>query len=149
MKKLLIFLTGIFSVMLFAQDQQKNDVYLDYTNKVINYEFSIDDLDKIKAPFYSVAEQKIVKKRVTQKIEVNKVVKIDLMSIFDNKAYIKINEYIGDKLIKTEKKWIKVGDKVYGCKLIKLTESDAVLKCKNKILYKTLNQKIPLLRNSK
>jgi hypothetical protein len=145
MKKLSLLIIGIF---LFANSQK--DVYLDYTNKIINYNFKIENLNKIKPPFYNpVLQKNVYKNEKLPKKAVKKVVKIDLLSILDKKAYIKLSEFIGGKLVKVNKKWVKRGDVVYGCKLIKLTDSDAVFKCKNKKLYKSLNQKIPLLRNSK
>ncbi len=146
----IILLTGILGVALFATDNKtQKDLYLEYTNKVINYSFKIDKLEDIKSPFY---ENSINKKVVnTKKVPVKKSVKITLISIFMNKAFIRIDEYLGAQLVGSVKKWIGLNDKIYDCTLIKLTSTDAIFKCANsrKMLFKTINQKIPQLRDSK
>jgi len=146
MKKIIIFLTIIITVVL-ANNPQK-DKYLEYTNKVINYEFIIKDLDKIESPFYE--NKKIIFKNITKnERSVKKRVKITLLSIFDNKAYVKIEEFLGEQLIKVNKKWLSKNSKIYDCKLVKLNTTDVVFKCKNKILKKSLNKKIFGLRDKK
>jgi hypothetical protein len=149
MKKLMIVL-GTAALLFSENVKTEQDLYLNYANKVINYEFTLKGLDKIKSPFYVKKIKKVYKSRNQYiKQNVQKVIKLELMSIFDNRAYIKIEEFLGEKLVSTNKKWIKKGDKVFGCKLVKLTETNAVFKCKNKTLNKTLNAKLPMLRDSK
>ena len=60
---------------------------------------------------------------------------------------MKEDEYLGEQLIKERKKWIKLYDKIYNCSLYKLTDTDAYFKCGDRVLHKTLNQKIPMLRD--
>jgi len=152
MKKLTVLLTIFIVTIIFAQGniQRKNtqkDIYLDYTNKIINYEFNIKNINKIKSPFYE--PPKFLPGPVGSKknVRIKKRVKITLLSIFENKAYIKIDEYLGEQLIRVEKRWISLNDKIYDCRLTKLTDTDAYFKCSDKTLYKTINTKIPMLRD--
>ena len=148
MKKVL-FLS--ISVFLFASQKGVNqkDVYIDYTNKIINYNFQLEGINDIKSPFY-IPYKNIVETNGTKRhVEIKKSVKISLISIFGDKAYVQIDHYIGEQLVKSEKKWIKINDEIVKCKLIKLTETDAYFKCKDKTLHKSLNKKIPLLGDGK
>ena len=126
----------------------QKDIYIDYANKVINYEFNIKNINKLKSPFYERPKSKSLSEYAGDKknIRIKKRVKIILLSIFENKAYIKIEKYLGEQLIRVEKRWISLNDKIYDCKLTKLTDIDAYFKCPNKTLYKTVNTKIPMLR---
>ncbi len=135
MKKIILIM-GFF-LFLLAQD----DKYLTFVNKLVNYNFELRNVEDRTAPF----EIKIINKSKGQNIQklLVKKVKIDLLSIFNNQAYVKVDEYLGDQLIKTQKKWIKVGDKIYNCKLAKITIDKAVFKCGKKALIKSLNKKIP------
>ena len=135
MKKIILILG--MTLLLFAQD----DKYLTYVNKLVNYNFELRNVEDRKAPFEIKITTKNTKQNI-QKILVKKV-KIDLLSIFDNQAYIKIDEYLGDQLIKTQKKRVKIGDRVYKCKVVKITLDKVIFKCKNKKLVKSLNKKIP------
>ena len=137
MKRILIFF--ILSITIYANQK---DIYLNYTYKIINYHFKLKDLNKIKTPFYK--PHKYVynnEKKQTQKIE------IELLSIFNNKALVIINKYINEELISTKKVWLKKNDKIENCKLIKITDTEVYFNCNNKILYKTLNIKIPKIRD--
>jgi hypothetical protein len=147
MKKLAILL-GLVSLLFSAGSTQK-DVYLDYTNKVINYEFNLNNISKVKNPFYSVPVYVPGVTSTVQNSQVKKRVQITLISIFGKKAYIKVDEYLGEQLTSTSKKWIGINDKIYDCKLVKITDTDAAFKCANKTLNKTINQKIPMLRDGK
>jgi hypothetical protein len=135
MKKLIIFLGIVF---LFAQD----DKYLMYVNKLVNYHFDLKNITDKEAPF-EIKIKKTSSSNVTIEKVLVKRIKIDLLSIFNNSAHIKIEEYLGDQLIKSETKWVKEGDKIYECRVAKITLTKVVLKCKNKVLVKTLNKKIP------
>jgi hypothetical protein len=145
MKKLIL-LTGFLS-LVFSEGTTQKDIYLDYTNKVINYIFNIDDIEKVKSPFYE-PQKFIPGVRVGKKnVRIKKSVNITLLSIFEDRAYIKVEEYLGEQLVSVKKKWLKLNDEIYDCKLTKLTDTDAVFKCTDRTLYKTINQKIPMLRN--
>ncbi|WP_457561079.1 hypothetical protein [Caminibacter sp.] len=138
MKKL-VFVLIVFTG-LFAQD----DKYLMYVNKLVNYNFELKDVQS-RAPF----EIKIIKnKKTIEKILVKRV-KVDLLSIFGNKARIRERVYLGDQLIKSKIKWVKVGDKIYNCKVVKITFTNLVLKCNKRILIKSINEKIPFIKEKK
>jgi len=139
MKKIITIL--IFFYIGYAKDNinKVQDQYLNYTNKIINYYFKLD-LDNIKSPFYNSQSKKIVSH--IKSIENKEIIKIDLISILNNQAYIKIEKYLGDKLITINKKWIKLNQKIYKCKLVKLTDIKAIFKCGNKILIKSINKKL-------
>jgi len=138
MKKLFIL------IFCFYIGNAKDDIntvqnqYLNYTNKIINYYFKLD-LDNIKSPFYNPQSKTIVSH--IKNIENKEIIKIDLISILNNKAYIKVEKYLGDKLLTTNKKWLKLNQKIYNCKLIKLTDIKAIFKCGNKTLIKSINKK--------
>ncbi|GAB6073905.1 hypothetical protein [Nautilia lithotrophica] len=144
MKKLVL-LIGIISLM-FGKGNTQKDIYLEYTNKVINYEFNINNLNKVKSPFYEPPKF-FPGTQNSKNVQIKKRVKITLLSIFENKAYIKVEEYLGEQLVAVIKKWISINDKIYDCRLSKLTDTDAVFKCSDKTLYKTINKKIPMLRD--
>ncbi len=147
MKKLIL-LAGFLSFLFSAGSAQK-DIYLDYTNKVINYEFNLKNILKVKSPFYEIYTYTPGFTSVQQNSRVKKRVKITLLSIFEKKAYIKVDEYLGEQLVATIKKWIGLNDKIHDCKLVKITDTNTVFKCAGKTLNKTINQKIPMLRDEK
>ena len=139
MKKIFLFLIIVFVSVLAGRDNK----YLNYTNSLIHYKFELKNFDDIKAPF----EEKLILKNA-QKIQshslLTKKTDVKLISVLDNSAYIKINKYTGDKLVKSYKKWVKKGDvfeKYYKVKKIKLDK--IILQFKNKLIIKTLNKKIP------
>lgn len=138
MKKLFLFMTVILISTLLARDNK----YLNYTSALLHYKFELKNFNKIKAPF----EEKFILKNA-QKIKTHslleKRIDIKLISIFNKSAYIIIDKYLGNKLIKSYKKWIKTGDtfeKYY--KVKKITLNSIVLKYKNKLIIKTLNKKM-------
>jgi hypothetical protein len=135
MKKLILII-GLLTAV-FAQD----DKYLMYVNKLVNYNFELKEIDS-KAPF----EIRVIKNKKTIERILVKRIKIDLLSIFDNQARVKVKVYLGEQLIKTYKKWVKPGDKLYNCKVAKITLTKLVLKCKNRTLVKTINTKIPNIK---
>jgi len=139
MKKLFLFFLSAFICIAFAKDNK----YLNYTSSLIHYNFELKNFNKINVPF----EKKIIIKGV-QKVNtfsgLEKKINIKLISVFNKNAYILINEYLGNKLIKSYKKWVKKGDtfeKYFTVKKIELNK--IILKYKNKIILKTLNKKIP------
>jgi len=144
MKKLIL-LIGTVSLM-FSNGISQKDIYLEYTNKVINYEFNLNNINKVKSPFYEPPKF-FPGSQNAKNIQIKKHVKITLLSIFEKEAYIKVEEYLGEQLVAVIKKWISINDKIYDCRLSKLTDTDAVFKCSDKTLYKTINQKIPMLRD--
>jgi hypothetical protein len=134
MKKILFLMMGMF---LFAFT---TDEFLDYTNKLVTYNFKLNNIDKIKSPFYEVKKPNFLNNRRINK-NIKKLIHISLISIFNNTAYIKIDEFKGDELVKEYKKWIKKGDKIEQCIVINIKIDKLILKCNNKILIKSLNKK--------
>jgi hypothetical protein len=128
---------------LFAEDK-----YLTYVNKLINYHFELKNLP-IKAPFEIGEVKNYHKTLANNNVVLSKRVKIELLSVFDNQARVLVEVFLGDQLIKSYKKWVKVGDKLYDCRVNKITLTQMVLKCKNKTLVKTVNQKIPFIKETK
>jgi len=139
MKNLIIILISIFCVIYAKEDNNIQNLYLNYTNKIINYYFKLD-LDKVKSPFYNRIPHTINPN--IKNIENKEIIKIDLISILNNKVYINVKKYLGDKLIEKNKKWLKLNQKIYNCKLTELTNIKAIFKCGNKILIKSINKKL-------
>jgi hypothetical protein len=130
MKKSILFI----SVMLFASI---NDKYLDYTNKLVTYNFELKNIDKISSPFFKVEKLTFIKVK-----NVKHFIHISLLSIFNDLAYMKVEEFKGEKLINSYKKWVKRGDKIEQCKVKSVKIGKIILKCNNKILVKKLNKKL-------
>jgi hypothetical protein len=142
MKKVFLLILGI---VLFASS---NDEFLDYTNKLVTYNFELKNFDKIKSPFFRPKKHTFIQgKGINQNVK--KIVHISLLSIFNNSAYVKIEEFKGDELIKKYKRWVKKGDKIEQCKLIKIYLDKIVLKCNNHLLVKKLNEKSLKIRIEK
>jgi hypothetical protein len=141
MKKVIFVIS--FFMFLYAQ----NDKYLNYVNKLVNYNFELKNLKDRNSPFEIKIAPEISKQNI-QKILLKRI-KIDIISIFNNQAYLKIDKFLGEQLIKTEKKWVKKGDKIYTCKVESITLNKVILKCKNRILVKSLDKKIPGFKESK
>ena len=121
----------------------------EYVRGILNYHFSLDRLNYIKAPFFKEKRIKIVKNVKNKKNKKNKIhlenrIDIKLIAILGKKAYIKIDEYLGNAIIDENKRWVKIGDKISKCRVIKITDTDLYIKCNNRLIHKTLNTKIPL-----
>ena len=129
MRKLVIFFISIY---IFA----KSDIYVDYVNKIINYNFNLD-IQKIHSPFFIPNTKSKIKQKTLQKI-----IKIDLISIFNKKAYIKITTYLGNQVVKVKKRWVKVGDKIASCNIVNITFTSLILNCGNKKIIKSVDKKI-------
>ncbi|QCI28761.1 hypothetical protein [Caminibacter pacificus] len=142
MKKLVLFATA---VLLFAQ---VNDQYLNYTNKLVNYQIKLKNIEKITPPFEIYRNEVVYKNNKTKKI-IRRVIKVDLVSIFDNKAYVVLKEYLGSQLVSVKKKWVKVGDKIDKCVVSNITIDKLVIRCKDRKIVKSLNKKIPFFKESK
>ena len=139
MKKMILLL---FLIIGIVNANSVSKRYLNYANKLVNYEFDLNNFESIHAPFEPIT--KIVNgKKTTASKTLVKTIRTKLLSVFDNKAYFLINVYLGDQLIKSYDKWATVGSKIGNCKIKKITMDTAVLKCKDKVLVKTLNKKIP------
>jgi len=134
MKRLLL----ILSIILSLKAETLTQTYLDYTNKLVNYNLMLENFDKVHSPFEK--DYIIVKKKVKAK-KLVKIIHINLLSIFDKRAYLLIQIYVGNQLINSYKKWFKIGDKVDKCKLTKVEYNKIIFNCKNKKLVKTLNVK--------
>ena len=145
MKKTVLIIM-VFVINLCAAGVTK--IYLDYANKLVYYGFNLDGFDKIHAPFEPVI--KIVNgKKIKETKTLLKSINITLLTVFNNQAYVLIKEYVGDQLIKSYKKWVAINDNIGDCKVAKIKLSKVVLKCKNQTLVKTLNKKIPGIKETK
>jgi len=133
MRRLLL----ILSIVLSLRAETLTQTYLDYTNKLVNYNLMLENFDKVHSPFEK--DYIIVKKKVKAK-KLVKIININLLSIFNKKAYVLIQVYVGNQLIKSYKKWLKIGDKIDTCKLTKVTFTKIIFKCKDKKLVKTANK---------
>jgi len=121
------------------------DKYLNYSNQFFNYQFELKGFNKIKEPFepnFNIINGKKIKNVKT----LIRTIKIDLLSIFDKRAYLKIREYLGEQLTKVYRKWVKKGDTIGNCKVSTITIDKVIFKCKNKELIKTLYKKIPNIK---
>ena len=137
MKKLIfIFL----AVLLFAAD--KNE-YLEMTNKLMNYHLKLDGVVTIKSPFEYKQPAAQDTQAPVQQYTARKIIKIEVVSIFDRKAYILIEKYLGTQLVSKTKKWVKPGDKIEECKILNVTDSKVTIRCKGKTLVKSVNIKNP------
>ena len=139
MKKLILLLLGSFIILM-----AKENKYLEYTNALMHYNFELKGFKKIKVPFEEEGELNGSQRIKGRHSLLEKKINVTLLAILNNSAYIQIDEYIGDSLIKSYKKWVKEGEefeKYY--KVKKITLSKIVLIFKNKIITKTINQKIP------
>jgi nanoRNase/pAp phosphatase (c-di-AMP/oligoRNAs hydrolase) len=134
MRKILFLIIGVF---LIASTTEK---FLDYTNKLVTYNFELKNIDKIKSPFYKSQKLTFLKNKKINK-NVKKIIHISLISIFNDMAYIKIDEFMGDELIKTYKKWVKKNDIIKKCKVENIYSDKLILKCGKKLLIKQLNTK--------
>lgn len=134
MKKLMFMI--IISVVLFALN---SDTYLTYTNKLIHYGFNLKNFDKMHIPFEIQRPEKNANIRMKT---INKFYKTILLSVLNNRACFLIKEYFDNRLIREYKKWVSVNDKIGKCVIIKISFSKTVLKCKHKLLIKTLDKKI-------
>jgi hypothetical protein len=143
MKRVIFFL--IFFTLAFGENLSSVDnEYMNYVNKLINYEFQLKNFDKIKPPF-----EEAFKPKQPRKLTLVKSIKITLLAILDNKAYVRLDEFLGDRLIKTEKKWVGIGDRIGNCRVSNITFSSLYLNCHNKVVVKTLNVKIPGIKEQK
>ena len=139
MKKLFLFLISALLTVVLA----KNNKYLNYTGDLVHYHFDLVNFNKIAVPF----EKKIIiqgAQKIKASSGLERKINIKLISIFNKSAYILIDDYLGNKLIKSYKKWVRKNDiieKYY--KVKKITLNKIILKYKNKIIVKTLNKKIP------
>ncbi len=136
----------ILIVLLFIGISYSKDIdqYLNYANQLLNYQFNLNGFNKIKAPFEP--EIKIIKingKKMKNSKILIKTYKVNLLAIFNDKAYVLIKVYIGDQLVEKYKKWIKVGDIIGNCKVYSISFPKIILKCKKRLLIKTLYKKIP------
>ena len=139
MKKVIFILGMMFTFLYSDAITQK---FLEYTNKIVNYNFDLKHFEDIHPPFEPVI--RIVNgKEIKNNKTLVKTIKINLLSIFNNQAHFLINVYLGDQLIKSYTKWAKEGSKISKCIIRKITLDKVFLKCGNKKLIKTLNKKIP------
>jgi len=141
MKKLIVILIGIFA---FAQI---NDQYLNYTNKLVNYQIKLKNVEKISPPFELVPNQFVLKNK--EKKVIRKVIKVELISIFNNKAYVVLKEYLGSQLVSVKRRWVKIGDKIDKCKVANITTDTLIIRCKDRKIVKSLNKKIPFFKEQK
>jgi len=140
MKRILISVLILSFLFAFAKEKNNNDMYLNYVDKVVNYNFKIKDLKKLKTPFYVPKIYKSTMKPDNRPVK--RYTKLELLSILSDKAYIKVDVYLGLQLIDSYKKWLSLNQSVNDCKLIKLNFTKAVFKCNDGLLVKELNHKL-------
>ncbi|GAX87291.1 conserved hypothetical protein [Lebetimonas natsushimae] len=134
MRKILFLIIGVFLIA------STNEKYLEYTNKLVTYNFELKNIDKIKSPFYKIKKPIFLNNKKINK-NIKKIIHISLLSVFNDTAYIKIDEYMGDELINTYKKWVKKNDKIKNCRVENIYSDKIVIKCGKKQLIKKLNVK--------
>jgi len=139
MKKIIV----VFGIIIsFLYSDSVTQEFLEYTNKIVNYNFDLKHFEDIHPPFEPVV--RIVNgKEIKNNKTLVKTIKINLLSIFNNQAHFLINVYLGDQLIKSYTKWAKEGSRISKCTLKNIYLDKVFLKCGNKTLIKTLNKKIP------
>ncbi|WP_024790024.1 hypothetical protein [Lebetimonas sp. JH292] len=140
MKKILLL---TIAVLAFASKQE----YLEYTNKLVTYNFKLNNIDKIKSPFFKPKKLLFMNKKINKNVK--KIVHITLLSLLNNSAFIKIEEFMGDEKIKEYKKWVKKNSKVENCNVENICSDKIILNCNNKKLVKRLNEKTLKIRIEK
>jgi len=123
------FLAVFLAIFLFAEDK-----YEIYTQKLLHYHFDLKY--NIKPPFEA---KKLKKKEIKKVIE---YVRINLLSVFNNEALVKVNYYKGETLVLSKKQIVKKGDVIKNCKIEKIYLDKIILKCGKRIEIKRLG--IPL-----
>jgi len=139
MKQIIFLLTAVF---LFASKSE----YLEYTNKLITYNFKLNNIDNIKTPFYK-PKKIIINKKLTKNVK--KIIHISLISILNNYAQIKITTFIGETKVKEYKKWITINSKIEYCKVKSIKRDRVIFKCNNKLLIKKLDKNLLKIRVEK
>jgi len=145
MKKL-IFIVAIIMTYLYSNVYDNTTKkYMEYTNKIIGYNFDLKHFKDIHPPFesFEFMLKTVNGKKIKSNKTLIKTIKIKLLSIFNKKARFLIKVYLGGQLIKIYTKWVTIGSKISNCIVKKMTLDSVFLQCKNKILIKTLNKKIP------
>jgi len=142
MRKLVALFIVVFALA------QINDQYLNYTNKLVNYQIKLKDVGKITPPFEIATNNDVILKNKEKKV-VRKIIKVDLNSIFNSRAYITLKEYLGSQLVSVKRKWVKVGDKIDKCVVSSITTDTLIIKCSGRKIVKTLNKKIPFFKEQK
>ena len=137
----------IFLLMVISCFAQVNDQYLEYTNKLVNYQIKLQNVEKIIPPFELPRNDVIIKNK--EKKVIRKIIKVELISIFNGRAYVTLKEYLGSQLVNVRKKWVKVGDKIDKCIVKSITIDSMIIKCQNRKIVKTLNKKIPFFKEQK
>jgi len=125
-------------LVLILKASSLTQQYLDYTNKLVNYNLLLERFDKVHSP---LERDLLISQKKESVKKMVKIIRINLLSVFNKKAYVSIKEYVGTQLIKSYNKWLKLGDYVDKCKLIKVEFSKIIFKCSGKDLVKTLNKK--------
>jgi len=142
MKRLMFF--AITAVLLAAQ---VNDQYLEYTNKLVNYQIKLNNVGQIVPPFELPRNDVVFKNR--EKKVIRKVIKVELVSIFNGRAFVILKEYLGSQLVNIRKRWVKPGDKIDKCVVGSIKEDSIVIKCQKRRIVKSLNKKIPFFKEQK
>jgi len=141
MKKIFFLMMAVF---LFASKSE----YLEYTNKLITYDFKLNLIDKIKTPFYH-PKRVVSTLNKSKRKNIKKIIHISLISILNNSALINIETFIGEKKVKEYKKWITLNSKVEYCKVKNIYKSKVIFKCGKKLLIKRLYKNLLKIRIEK
>jgi len=112
---------------LFLYSKDKYEIY---TEKLLHYHFNLEY--NIKPPF----EAKKMKRREIKKII--EYVNINLLSIFNHQALVRVDYYKGDTLVFTREIWVKKGEKIKNCLIKDIYLDRILLKCGKKLEIKTL-----------
>jgi len=142
-----VLIVGLISILM----ANSANVFLDYTNKLVYYHFDLKGFDKIYPPFERKKTTINLNNRLisTNSQVLIKSIRIIPLAIFNKEAEIMVNEYLGDQLIKSYKKWVSVNSRIDECTVTNITDSKIFMKCKNKTIVKSLNKKIPGLKELK
>ncbi|NPA87282.1 MAG: hypothetical protein GXO01_01120 [Epsilonproteobacteria bacterium] len=141
MKKLILITAAVIAF------GQVNDQYLNYTNKLVNYQIKLKDVGKITPPFEFATNDVVIKNK--EKKVIRKIIKVDLNSIFNGRAYVTLKEYLGTQLVSVKRRWVKVGDKIDKCVVSAITTDSLIIKCSGRKIVKSLNKKIPFFKEQK
>jgi len=141
-KTLFLIMTALF---LFASNKSE---YLDYSNKLITYNFKLPNFDKIRTPFFKPKPLISIHNKAAAK-NVKKIIHISLISILNDSALMKVETFIGTQKVKEYKKWVKINSKLERCKVFHIDEGKVVLKCNKKLLVKRLDKNLLKIRVEK
>jgi hypothetical protein len=136
MIKKTVLLLSVF-LSLYANKNNCEEIYKAKTKKILSYSINMPNT-AVFPPFYNYYF-----KQKQQKIKNVKVVKVSYkiipLSILLNNAYVKIQKFKGDQLMKEEKRWIKINDKIGNCKVQNIKNTFILLNCGNHLIKESIS----------